>query len=135
MASGMDLRGGSPNLRGKPRCDADPLSGKVGSVAPSEHPPQGSITMASRAVTRLASAAVVTGIATLALPGPAGAVYPKEPDLGARVEVKTPPPPVSDSFDYTALAGGALGGIALAGVGVAAAAGLRRHQHHLAHPV
>jgi hypothetical protein len=92
------------------------------------------ITMATRPIIRLASAAVVTGIASLALSGPATAAYPKDPDLGGRIEVKTPAPPVADSFDYTAVAGGALGGIALVGVGVAAAAGLRRH-NHLAHPV
>ncbi|HJR39326.1 MAG TPA: hypothetical protein VJ819_13175 [Nocardioidaceae bacterium] len=91
--------------------------------------------MATRSITRLASAAVVTGIATLAFAGPADAQYPKEPDLGARVEVTgTGTPTVDDGWELSQIASGALGGIALAGVGVAAAAGLRRHSH-AAHPV
>lgn len=92
--------------------------------------------MAIKSITRLAAAAVVTGIATLALSGPASAAFPKAPDVGARVEpTSTPTTTTDDSFDYTALAEGALGGIVLAGAGVAAAAGLRRHNQHLAHPV
>ena len=90
--------------------------------------------MATRPITRLAAAAVVTGITTLALASPASAQFPKEPELGSRVEPTGSGTVTStdSGFDYGALAGGALGGIALAGAGVAAAAGLRRH--HLAHP-
>jgi hypothetical protein len=93
------------------------------------------ITMATRPIIRLASAAVVTGIATLAFAGPADAVFPKEPETGSRIEPVGPATPtVDDGWELSQIASGALGGIALAGVGVAAAAGLRRHGH-AAHPV
>lgn len=91
--------------------------------------------MAARSFTTLGSAAVITGIATLAFAAPASAQYPKDPD-GARIEVTTqnPPPTIDDGWQFGQVASGALGGIVLAGVGVGAAAGLRRHNRHLAHP-
>ncbi|HET6625299.1 MAG TPA: hypothetical protein VFG63_02820 [Nocardioidaceae bacterium] len=93
--------------------------------------------MATRSITRLATTAVVTGIASLALAAPANAQNPKvePPEMGGASLSLPNPGPVDNPFDYTALAGGALGGIVLAGAGVAAAAGLRRHRNNLAHPV
>lgn len=91
--------------------------------------------MATRTITRLASAAVVTSIASLALAAPASARFPTDPvpkgegsnDAGTRIVL------VEDGWELAQVATGALGGIALAGLGVVAAAGLRRHGH-MAHP-
>jgi hypothetical protein len=88
--------------------------------------------MARRTITRLATGAVVTGIATLAIAAPASAVFPKDP-IGGSV-IPAPAPTVNDGWTWYEVTGGALGGIALAGGGVAAAAGLRRRNQHLAHP-
>ena len=88
--------------------------------------------MARRSITRLAAGAVVTGIATLAIAAPASAVSPKDPVGGTVFNV--PATPTDPGWAWYEIAGGAMGGIALAGAGVAAAAGLRRHSQHLAHP-
>lgn len=92
--------------------------------------------MARTTITRLAAGAVVTGIATLALAAPASTAFPKDPDaMSGTAPGSTPPPVVSDSeWEWYEVATGALGGIALAGIGVGAAAGLRRHNHQVAHP-
>jgi hypothetical protein len=98
------------------------------------------ITMAVRPVTRLASAAVVTGVATLAFAAPASAIKPIEPapdressSAGAGSVTPVPAPaPEGTSWDLLPVATGALGGVAVAGAAVAAAAGLRRH--NLARP-
>lgn len=97
--------------------------------------------MAVRTITRLASAAVVTGIATLAFATPANAINPHQPDPNSRGSTagswNYPPAPTSadesSTWDLLPIATGALGGIALAGATVAAAVGLRRH-HQAAHP-
>jgi hypothetical protein len=89
--------------------------------------------MAIRRLTRFASAAVVTGLATLAFAAPASAVYPIEPapdreGTGSVAPTPVPAPqPEGTSWDVLPVATGALGGVALAGAAVAAAAGLRRH--------
>ena len=98
------------------------------------------ITMAHPTIIRLTSAAVVTGIASLALAAPASAVHPKDPgaEVGSGSNVGRisydDPPLASDGWEFWQVAAGASGGVVLAGMGVAAAAGLRRHQDHLAHP-
>ena len=89
--------------------------------------------MARRSITRLAAGAVVTGIATLAIAAPASAAFPKDPTGGS--VFPTSPTVVDEGWQWYEIAGGALGGIALAGGGVAAAAGLRRRNEPLAHPV
>lgn len=90
--------------------------------------------MATRTITRLASAAVVTGIASLALAAPAGAQFPKDPGVGGGIPTDTGGTLTTDEgWSATQLASGALGGLALAGVGIGAAAGLRRHRQ-TAHP-
>lgn len=93
--------------------------------------------MAKKSITRLASAAVVTGIATLALAAPASAAFPKDPAIGGDLSRIGDVAPVSTNdsgWELVQVATGAVGGLALAGIGVAAAAGLRRHHDHLAHP-
>ena len=93
------------------------------------------ITMARRSITRLAAGAVVTGIATLAIAAPASAVFPKDPFHGVQELTPGTSDPNPNGWAWYEVTGGALGGIALAGGGVAAAAGLRRRNEHLAHPV
>lgn len=83
----------------------------------------------ARTVLRLTSTAVVTGVATLAVAAPAGAVLPKDP----------PPQPAccaDDGFtgdpggtvNYGAIVGATLAGIGMAGAGIATVAGKRRQR-------
>jgi hypothetical protein len=100
-------------------------------VQPPQLRKQEAIAMAKTSITRLASAAVVTGITTLAFATPASAMQPPEPVGSA----DTGPVVTEDNgIDWAPLGAGALGGIALAGAGVAAAAGLR-HRRHATSPV
>jgi hypothetical protein len=91
--------------------------------------------MALRTVSRLASAAVVGGVASLALAAPAGAlVEPGGPGgtSGGSTGITTPAP--GTSWELLPIAVGAAGGLALAGIGFAAATGMRRRDEHMAHP-
>lgn len=79
-------------------------------------------------LTRLATSALVTGFASLALAGPASAVEAPDPEVGGLVN-PTPGTPAADSDgNWMEIGVGALAGLALAGAGVAAAAGVR-HRH------
>ncbi|MFG1817803.1 hypothetical protein ACGFIF_28865 [Kribbella sp. NPDC049174] len=71
---------------------------------------------------------------TLAVPATAG-VPPEPPDTPTVVYVDRNVP-IDDGFEATSVAAGALGGIALAGVGLAITLGVqRRRDHHTAlHP-
>jgi hypothetical protein len=92
--------------------------------------------MAFRTVSRLASAAVVGGVASLALAAPAGAlVEPGGPGgtSGGSTGITTPAP-AGTSWELLPIAVGAAGGLALAGIGFAAATGVRRRNEHMAHP-
>lgn len=75
---------------------------------------------------RLASAAVVTGITTVALAAPASAMQVPEPygppDTGPAVTEG------GNGIDWGPLGVGAIGGVALIGAGAAAAAGMRHHR-------
>jgi hypothetical protein len=77
-------------------------------------------------VTRLGSAAVVTGIATLALASPASAVVadPQGGDLGSGSSSIT----VDAGTNWTAVTAGTAGGLAVVGAGVATALTVRRHR-------
>jgi hypothetical protein len=87
-------------------------------------------------ITKLASAALVTGAASVALASPAAAEHPSDPfgggsgtSSGSGTTISADP-----GWEVSQVAAGALGGLVLAGAGVATVAGLRRHQGHLAHP-
>lgn len=88
--------------------------------------------MATRSVTRLASAAVVTGIATLALAAPADAEFQRDGGASGGTGYTTEESvtaPSDSGWELTQIATGVLAGAVLAGAGIAGAAGLRRHQH------
>ena len=71
---------------------------------------------------------------TLAVPASAG-VPPEPPDTPTVVYVERTVP-IDDGFETTSVAAGALGGIALAGVGLAITLGVqrRRDDHTALHP-
>jgi len=94
------------------------------------------ITMARRSITRIAAGAVVTGIATLALATPANAIIPPQPPGQLEFTGQGSPTTATTDAGWTwqEIVGGTAGGVALAGMGVAAAVGLRRRNEHLAHP-
>ena len=78
-------------------------------------------------LSRLASAAVVTGVATIAFAAPASAMQPDPPGYGYDQSGQT----VSDSgTDWGLIGGGAAAAVAVVGAGAAAAIGIRRHHHH-----
>jgi hypothetical protein len=87
--------------------------------------------MTANRIAKAASGALVTGIAALALAGPASAAQPVEPEGGTP---DTGTVSVSTGSGLAQVATGALGGIALAGAGIAVVTGVRRHNHHVAHP-
>jgi hypothetical protein len=86
--------------------------------------------MALAKVTRIASAAVVGGVASLALATPATALSDAGPGSGGGLV--PPPPPPTDGISWEYIAVGAAGGLALAGIGFTVAS--RRREEHLAHP-
>jgi hypothetical protein len=100
--------------------------------------------MTSRTPYTFAAAAVVTGVAGLALATPVTAVAdpPAQPasDVGYRhtqhggsvTQTPTGSTSVSDDTPWAEIAVGALGGVALAGVGIAAGVAVRRRS--VAHP-
>lgn len=83
--------------------------------------------MTRNTITRFATTAVVTGFASLALAGPAAAVEAPNPEGDV---VSWPEPAAGPTTDdpWFEIAVGALGGLALAGAGMAAAAGVRHRQ-------
>jgi hypothetical protein len=93
----------------------------------------------SQHITRVVTAALVTGLASLVLAGPADALLAHDPDVGGSVLAdnntglsapsKVPAPVTDDGgTPWTELGIGALGGLALAGAGTAAAIRIRgRH--------
>lgn len=91
----------------------------------------------SRHLTRLAATAIVTGLASLVLAGPADALLAHDPDAGGQLRADNHPglstpsqvPAAATDEDTTPwmeLGIGALGGLALAGAGTAAAVSVRR---------
>jgi hypothetical protein len=79
--------------------------------------------------TRIASATFVTAVATLSLAAPAQAMLP-DPQGGAIDSTGTVA--VDDGTNWTGIAAGGAGGVALLGAGVATVIVTRRH-HHLPH--
>jgi hypothetical protein len=93
----------------------------------------------STSLRRVAATAVVSGLASLAFAGPAQALMAHDPEVGSIVRadnntgLTTPsrtPTPVAAEEDtpWMELGIGALGGLALAGVGIAAASRVRHRQ-------
>lgn len=84
-------------------------------------------------IRRLASAALVTGVTSVALAAPASAMFrPPYPDDG--VVVTDNGAQADSGWEFAQVATGAVGGIALVGAGAAATVLLRRHGRHTAHP-
>ncbi len=84
--------------------------------------------MTRKSITRVAASAVATGFASVALAMPASAVQAPDPDLGGLVSTGGGAASTSQETPWMELGLGALGGLALAGAGVAAVAGMR-HRH------
>lgn len=74
---------------------------------------------------RLATTALVTGFASLAFAGPASALVAPEPDLG-NIVAPSQSTSTADDNNWMEISLGALGGLAIAGAGIAAVAGVRR---------
>lgn len=89
-------------------------------------------------MTRAAGAALVAGLASLALAGPADAMMTHDPEPGASVRAdnntgvatspSSPAPAAEEDTPWMELGIGALGGLALAGAGMAAAGRVRHRQ-------
>ncbi len=79
--------------------------------------------MNSTKISRIASAGIVTGIATLAFAAPAQAMVPDAPGAGTHNTTGSP----SGDPNWAALSAGGVGVIALAGAGVAVVRS-RRHE-------
>ena len=77
-------------------------------------------------ITRLAAATVATGVASLAFAAPAVAMESNNPGNTGTPGETAPSP--SDETPWMEITIGALGGLALAGAGVAAAQSVRRRQ-------
>jgi hypothetical protein len=77
---------------------------------------------------RIASATVVTAVATLSLAAPASAMLP-DPQGGAITGSSTGGATVDDGTNWTGIAAGGAGGVAVVGAGVATVIVLRRHRH------
>lgn len=83
--------------------------------------------MTRKTITRIASAGLVTGFASLALAVPAEAQ--EIPDGGGAVSpTAVPTDTVDEGTPWAEIAIGALGGLALAGAGVAAVQSVRHRQ-------
>jgi hypothetical protein len=82
--------------------------------------------MNSSSLTRLAASVLVTGVAGVAFAAPASAVEAINPDTGNAVHEPAPAVDSGGDSNWTEIGLGALGGLVLAGAGVAAAAGVRR---------
>lgn len=84
-------------------------------------------------VRKLATATVVTGVATVALAAPASAarVAPHgDTDPGGGVQSTS----TDQGWEFAQVATGAVGGVVLVGAGAAAVGGVRRHRRQVAHP-
>jgi hypothetical protein len=78
--------------------------------------------------TRIAGTTLATGFAALTFAAPASALEAPDPDTGGLVPIPSAPTTTSSDSNWLELGIGAVGGLAIAGAGVAAAAGIR-HRH------
>ena len=74
---------------------------------------------------RLATTALVTGFASLALAAPASALEAPDPEIGNAVSGTSTATTTSEDGNWMEISLGALGGLAIAGAGIAAVAGVR----------
>jgi hypothetical protein len=74
---------------------------------------------------RLATTALVTGFASLALAAPASALEAPDPEIGNAVSGSSTASTTSEDGNWMEISLGALGGLAIAGAGIAAVAGVR----------
>jgi hypothetical protein len=74
---------------------------------------------------RLATTALVTGFASLALAAPASALEAPDPEVGNAVSGTSTATTTSEDGSWLEISLGALGGLAIAGAGIAAVAGVR----------
>lgn len=80
--------------------------------------------MTRSTLTRLTTTAFVTGFASLAFAAPAGALEAPDPETGSTVS-PAPTTTSTDDGNWMEISLGALGGLAIAGAGIAAVAGVR----------
>ncbi|MGZ4458963.1 MAG: hypothetical protein ACXVXB_15195 [Nocardioidaceae bacterium] len=88
--------------------------------------------MNTATIGRLASATLVTGVATLALAAPASAI--RMPPPGYDPNPSSTVPQSDQGWELAQVATGAAGGLVLAGAGAGAVIVVRRHRGHAAHP-
>jgi hypothetical protein len=86
-------------------------------------------------ISALASAAVVTGISTLAFAAPAQATVPEPPGSGSDgTSSFSGPTTQDDGTNWSLIGAEAAGGVAIVGAGAAGVILIRRHHHgHLPH--
>lgn len=77
---------------------------------------------------RLSSAAVVTGIATLAFASPAGAQVADPPGYGSDGSSSNSSTTSDNGVNWTELTAGGAGGLVVVGAGVATVLTMRRHR-------
>jgi hypothetical protein len=80
--------------------------------------------MKHSSIKRMATTALVTGFASMALVAPASALEAPDPDAGNIVS-PAPSTTSTDDGNWMEISLGALGGLVIAGAGIAAVAGIR----------
>lgn len=88
--------------------------------------------MNTKTTARTLSTAAAAAFAFVALAGPASATMLDDP-AGSPAPSSTSTSTAGGGFDLGQVALGAMGGLVLAGGGLASVKGVRRHQAHLAH--
>lgn len=87
--------------------------------------------MTTRSLTRLAAASIVTGVAGIALATPAAAMMEPAPSGNGSSLSESPTSTATDDSPWAEIGVAVIGGVALAGVGIAAGTAVRRRS--LAH--
>lgn len=87
--------------------------------------------MTTRSLTRLAAASVVTGVAGIALATPASAMVDPAPNGAGSSSTPSTTSSATDDSPWAEIGVAVVGGVALAGVGIAAGSAVRRRS--LAH--
>jgi hypothetical protein len=81
--------------------------------------------MKHSSIKRLATTALVTGFASLALAAPASALEAPDPEIGNIVSPSSSSTTSTDDGNWMEISLGALGGLVIAGAGIAAVVGVR----------